>query len=93
MRMADLEPGSLVVSNDGQRVARIRSVGQEYIVATSNWGSAQLHIPASAIGNVQDGVVWLNIASRDVPSMGWDVPPRTDDAAETPESSELHRHV
>jgi hypothetical protein len=93
MRMADLDPGSPIVSNDGQRVARIRSVGQEYIVATSQRGSALLHIPASAVGNVQDGVVWLNIAARDVPSMGWDVPPRTDDAVDDPSTSELHRHV
>ena len=93
MRMADLEPGSAVVGNDGQRVATIRLVGQEYIVAAPRRGSGSLHIPASAIGNVQGGVVWLNVPAGAVPSMGWDSPPRTEDTVESPDASDLHRHV
>jgi hypothetical protein len=91
MRMADLAPGSEVVGNDGQRVATIRSVGQEYIVATSRHGSTLLHIPASAVGNVVDGVVWLNVTSRDVRSMGWEVPPRTKDTLDQRAADDEHR--
>jgi hypothetical protein len=93
MRMADLEPGSAVVGNDGQRVATIRSVGQEYIVAAPRHGSQPLHIPASAVGSVEGGVVRLNIPSSAVAGMGWDVPPRIDDSLETTPPSDLHRHV
>ena len=93
MRMADLAPGTDVVGNDGKRVGTIRSVGQEYIVATPSHGSVLLHIPASAVGNVQADLVWLNIPSAAVGSMGWDMPPRTEDVPTPPSPSDLHRHV
>jgi hypothetical protein len=93
MRMSDLEPGSAIVGNDGGRIATVRAVGQEYIVASPARGRTPLHIPASAVANVQDGVVFLNIASRDAQAMGWEQPPRTDDTPDVPGSSDLHRHV
>ena len=93
MRMADLKPGSEIVGNEGRRVGTISSVGQEYIVAATRVGSVQLHIPASGVGNVRDGVVWLNVASADVESMGWQEPPRTEDTLVPTTTSDLHRHV
>jgi hypothetical protein len=75
----DLEPGSPIVTNDAQHVASMRSIGPEYIVATSRQRSGMLYIPASAVGNVRHGMIWLNVASGRVASMGWDVPPRTND--------------
>ena len=93
MRMADLARGSHVVGNDGRRVATIRSVGEEYIVAAPRASLAVLHIPATAVANVKAGVVWLNVASAAIELMGWHVPPRTDDAVGTHPMSDLHRHV
>ena len=72
--MTDLEPGSPVVTNDAEYVASVRSVGQEYIVAAPRRGAGLLYIPASAVGNVHSGMVWLNVASGSVATMGWDVP-------------------
>ena len=92
-RMVDLNPGAAVLANDGTRVATIRTVGQTYIVAESRRGSAVLHIPTSAVGSIQDGVVRLNVASHDVAGMGWDIPPRTEDVPESAPESDLHRHV
>src|SRR5688572_16279805 len=40
----------------------MRSVGQEYIVAASRRGSGMLYIPASAVGNVSHGMIWLNVS-------------------------------
>ena len=92
-RMIDLHPGADVLANDGARVATIQAVGQEYIVAVGRRGSSVLYIPASAVGNVKGGAVWLNVTSRDVAGMGWEVPPRTEDAPEPTAASDLHRHV
>ena len=92
-RMVDLNPGSAVIANDGARVATIRAVGQAYIVAEGRRGSPMLYIPTSAVGNVKDGAVCLNVASGDVAAMGWEVPPRTDDSLVPTSGSDLHRHV
>jgi hypothetical protein len=92
-RMIDLHPGSDVLANDGTRVATIQEVGHEYIVAVGRRGSPLLYIPVSAVGNVKGGVVCLNVASRAVAGMGWEVPPRTEDAPEPTAASDLHRHV
>jgi hypothetical protein len=91
--MIDLNPGSAVLANDGARVATIRAVGQAYIVAAGGRGTPMLYIPTSAVGNVKDGAVCLNVASRDVAAMGWEVPPRTEDALDPTSESDLHRHV
>jgi hypothetical protein len=93
MRIADLEPGSPVVTNDAQHLASVRSVGQEYIVAAPRRGSRLLYIPASAVGNVHLGMVWLNVGSGHVASSGWDVPPRTEDRPGQASTSDLRRHV
>jgi hypothetical protein len=91
--MIDLEPGSPIITNDAEHLASIRSVGQEYIVAAPRRGWRLLYIPASAVGNVHHGMVWLNVASKRISSMGWDVPPRTEDAPNRGSASDLHRHV
>jgi hypothetical protein len=51
-----------------------------------------LYVPASAIGNVDRQVVHLNVTARDAGSMGWDQPPRDEDAP-TSGDADLHRHV
>jgi hypothetical protein len=93
MRMVDLMPGWAVVGNDGRRVATVRDVGQHYVLVTRGRPASDLYIPASAIANVKDEVVHLNVASSDVGAMGWHEPPRTEDAPVASPESELHRHV
>jgi len=91
MRMADLQPGWTVVGNDGRRVGEVRDVGQNYILTSTRLASA-IYIPASAIGNVEHEVVHLTVPQHDVAEMGWEQPPRDDDATAAPET-DLHRHV
>lgn len=93
MRMADLQPGWTVVGNDGRRVGTVRQVGQNYVLTSSAGQSGDLYVPASAIANVEHELVHLSVAQRDVPQMGWEQPPRDEDAPATPGTTDLHRHV
>jgi len=92
MRMADLKPGWMVVGNDGHRVGTVREVGQNYIL-TSTGLASNIYVPASAIANVEHEVVHLSVQQRDVAEMGWEQPPRDDDAPATSPETTLHRHV
>jgi len=91
--MTDLRPGWAVVSNDGGRLGTIKEVGQNYIRTSPDGSATNMYVPASAIANVADGVVHLNLALRDARSMGWEQPPRGDDTLETSPESGRDRHV
>jgi hypothetical protein len=93
MRMADLKPGWPVVGNDGTRVGLIREVGQNYVLTSTSGMAQDMYVPASAIANVERGVVHLSVRERDVAGMGWEQRPRDDDAPTTPAETDLHRHI
>jgi len=93
MRMTDLKPGWTVVASDGQRFGTVKEVGQNYVRTSRSAFSSDLYVPASAIGNVTDGVVHLSVTHRDAGEMGWDQEPRTDDTLETSPEADLKRHV
>ena len=93
MRMVDLKPGWTVVGNDGGRLGTIKDVGQNYVLTSRTGLPGDLYVPASAIANVENEVVHLNLPLRDARRMGWQQPPRGDDALETTPETELHRHV
>ena len=79
MRIADLKPGWNVVTNDGHRLGTIRDVGQHYVEVSGGPFSATRYVPSSAIGNVVDETVHLNLADGEIDGMGWQQPPRTSD--------------
>ena len=91
--MADLQPGWDVVGNDGRRVGEIREVSQNYLLTSMPGLAGDLYIPASAIANVENEVIYLSVPQPDVAQMGWDQPPREDDTPTSSRESELHRHV
>jgi hypothetical protein len=93
MRMTDLKSGWTVVANDGHRLGTIRDVGQNFVLVSRAGRSHDLFVPASAIANVDDAVVYLNLAKGDAEEMGWEQPPREMDPLETTPESDLHRHV
>jgi len=93
MRMTDLKPGWTVVANDGHRLGVIRDVGQHYVLVSRGGRQSDLFVPSSAIANVDDAVVYLNLAKGEVEAMGWEQPPRETDPLETMPESDLHRHV
>jgi hypothetical protein len=93
MRMTDLRPGWVVVGNDGRELGTVKDVGQNYVLTTTRGHGHDLYVPASAIANVENDVVHLNLPLRDAHRMGWQQPPRGDDALETAPETDLHRHV
>jgi hypothetical protein len=90
--MADLQTGWTVVGNDGHHLGNIRHVGQNYVLVATTMFATNLHVPASAIANVEREVVHLNVSARQAGSMGWEQPPRDEDAPVT-DDADLHRHV
>jgi hypothetical protein len=92
MRMTDLKPGWAVVGNDGRRLGTIREVGQNYVLASRGGLPGDLYVPASAIANVDEEVVYLNVPKAQAGEMGWEQPPREDDAPDSPDG-DLHRHI
>ena len=93
MRMTDLRSGWAVVGNDGQRLGTVQDVGQNYVLASRGGLSGPLYVPASAIANVEHDVVYLNLAKHEAGQMGWEQPPRVEDATQPTRDSDLHRHV
>lgn len=93
MRMTDLKPGWAVVGNDGRRIGTIRAVGQNYLQASRSAVSRDIYVPASAIANVENEVVHLNLTKREAEEMGWEQPPRGEDELATTPEEDLHRHV
>lgn len=92
MRMTDLRRGWAVVGNDGRPVGQVEEVGQNYVL-TSGPQRARMYVPASAIANVDNEVVQLNVTERDAGALGWERPPRGDDELQTSPEVDLHRHV
>ena len=93
MRMTDLKPGWAVVANDGRRIGSVKDVGQNFVLTSRGGLTADLYVPASAIANVRDQVVHLNLPKDAADEMGWEQKPRDDDSLETSPEDDLHRHV
>lgn len=93
MRIADLQPGWEVVTNDGHRLGRVKGVGQHFIEVSGGLFSETLYVPASAIGNVERQKVHLNLASGEVDSTGWQQPPRSSDQLRTSEQPDADREI
>ena len=93
MRMTDLKAGWAIVGNAGRRLGTVQSVGQNYIFASKPGLAGHLYVPASNVANVENEVVYLNLAKREADQMGWEQPPRNPDAPDETQPSDLHRHV
>jgi hypothetical protein len=93
MRIADLMPGWDVLTNDGHRLGKIKDVGQHFVEVSGGMFSATLYVPASAIGNVDDETVYLNVARGEVDGEGWRQPPRSSDELHTAADREQDREI
>jgi hypothetical protein len=94
MRMTDLKVGWAIVGNDGQPIGSVHEVGQNYVLASRGLLASRLYVPASAIANVENKVVHLNLAKHEAEQMGWEEPPRESDAPDAAgDTDQLHRHV
>lgn len=93
MRIGDLKPGWDVVTNDGHRLGRIREVGQYFVEVDAGLFSATLFVPASAIGNVENDTVHLNLAHSEVDATGWQQAPRSPDELHTTREQDADREI
>ena len=93
MRIADLQPGWHVITNDGHRLGTVQEVGQHFIEVSGGYFSAALYIPSSAIANVEHETVHLNIANGEVDAMGWRQPPRLPDELQTAPERDVDREI
>jgi hypothetical protein len=93
MRIADLMPGWDVLTNDGHRLGKIKDVGQHFVEVSGGFFSITLYVPASAIGNVDDETVYLNVARGEVDGEGWRQPPRSSDELHTAAEREADREI
>jgi hypothetical protein len=91
--MTDLKPGWAVVGNDGRRLGTVKDVGQNYVLTSRGGRADDLYVPASAIANVRDQVVHLNLPKDAAEEMGWEQKPRGGDSLETAPEDDLHRHI
>jgi hypothetical protein len=93
MRIADLQPGWDVHTNEGHRLGKIKDVGQHYVEVAGGLFSSDLYVPSSAIANVENETVHLSIAHRDVEGMGWHQPPRSSDELHTGPERDIDRDI
>jgi hypothetical protein len=93
MRMADLKSGWDVVTNDGHRIGTIREVGQHFVTVSGGHFSAAIYIPASAIANVENQKVHLNLARAEADAMGWQQPPRSSDELRLGREHDVDREI
>lgn len=93
MRIADLQPGWDVLTNDGHRIGRIREVGQHFLEVSGGLFASDLYVPASAIGNVENEAVHLSFARREVEGMDWHQPPRSSDELHTGPERDVDREI
>jgi hypothetical protein len=93
MRITDLKPGWDVVTNDAHRLGRIQEVGQHFVKVSAGHFSAAIYVPASAIANVENQTVHLNLASGEVDVTGWQQPPRSSDELQTTPERDSDREI
>lgn len=93
MRIADLKPGWDVLTNDGHRLGTVREVGQHFVEVSGGLFSSALYVPASAIGNVENETVYLNLAQGEVDSTGWSKRPRSSDELQTDDERDANRDI
>ena len=93
MRIADLQPGWDVLTNDGHRLGTVREVGQHFVEIAGGFFSSTLYVPASAIGNVENETVYLNLAQGEIDSTGWGKPPRSSDELQTASERDANREI
>jgi hypothetical protein len=71
-RFADIARGWLVEDSDEMPLGRVVSSGEIILTVSRGLLSSKLYLPPSAVAEVHEGVVRLNVTSRWVEAQGWD---------------------
>jgi hypothetical protein len=71
-RFADIERGWLVQDSDEMPLGTVVSSGETLLTVSRGLLSSRLYLPPSALAEVHEGVVRLNVTCRWVEAQGWD---------------------
>jgi hypothetical protein len=71
-RFADIERGWLVEDGDRAPIGRVHRSGQAATVVARGLLSSRLYVPPSAVAEVHEGVVRLNVTASWIAAQGWD---------------------
>jgi hypothetical protein len=71
-RFGDIERGWLVQDSDEAPLGRIVNSGETLLTVSRGLLSSKLYLPPSAVAEVHEGVVRLNVTCRWVEAQGWD---------------------
>jgi hypothetical protein len=71
-RFADIARGWVVQDSDETPLGTVVSSGETLLTVSRGFLSPKLYLPPSAIAEVHEGVVRLNVTSGWVEALGWD---------------------
>ena len=71
-RFADIERGWLVQDSDQMPLGTVVSSGETLLIVSRGFLSSKLYVPPSAVAEVHEGVVRLNVTCQWVEAQGWD---------------------
>jgi len=71
-RFADIARGWRVQDSDEAPLGTVVSSGETLLTVSRGLLSSKLYLPPSAVAEVHEGVVRLNVTSRWVEAQGWD---------------------
>ena len=71
-RFADIERGWRVEDSDETSLGTVVSSGEILLTVSRGFLSSTLYLPPSAVAEVHEGIVRLNVTSRWVEAQGWD---------------------
>jgi hypothetical protein len=71
-RFADIERGWRVEDSDEMRLGTVVSSGETLLTVSRGLLSSKLYLPPSAVAEVREAIVRLNVTSRWVEAQGWD---------------------
>jgi hypothetical protein len=78
--LGDIEPGWEVLGNTEEWIGTVELVEEECIVVRRGLFSPKVYVPLSAVGQVRDGSVILNVPAKWIATLGWKQPPRVQHA-------------
>jgi hypothetical protein len=71
-RFTDIARGWLVQDSDETPLGTVVSSGETLLTVSRGLLASKLYLPPSAVAEVHEGVVRLNVTSRWVEAQGWD---------------------
>ena len=71
-RFIDIERGWIVRDSDHTAIGSVVSSGEDFLTVSRGLLSPKLYVPPTAVGEVHEGVVTLNVSAEWVLAHGWD---------------------